>query len=997
MSSVSSSKRTMHALGEAMEPEEVLSANAPSTCSHVQRPRTSSSASDAAVLRNEVVDLLLLARKASATPTFSCTSAMAASTSSGSSFSSSSISPTSQEAHADIAKCSSSASARDPALSYGVKVNEHGRYVGKGTASKDQLEELARAVSPPPPHTTTVVQGKTKKKFGLFGGNNSAGKEGDNAASASPVLSQSPDMKPASTVRVPMRAQSPLPPRGASTAGGSSSRAQYAMQMTSFKAGPPVSGTHRNPMAAQHRRKRSMSVGDASAFFPTTSSSSKVQTQAHANARCRVRPDVYDESYFSNLKTPFYCTASLGESQQHSKRANQLARLGIVEDAEVGPVGDDEESLSVAKERLLAQARTAVGHPSPTSQAQAPARAQYKDSSKEQYAVYAHNVRMDNPPSAAASFASASSAATAASQSTLSSGESQKSQKRQGQLVLQGETSGSFHLTAANRPPAQVTWTSPAQSQQQQQPEPRSARSNSDASILDPFLPGGGNASKNSNSKRPTHLVVPSLSPGLTAHIPDSVAAIGPPPASPLPSPPSAPSGRASPSVKELRAPSPSQQMILPPARSPAPTSPLPPLPAAVCPAPVQRALQASSPSPPQPTRSPPAVPLSENGEKTEYDFELRPHRTKQQGRPRLSPLHERERTSPPESPALDKMMAVPPRPFGTRGIVQRPPSALNMNLLPSPAPPPPMTSTTATMMTSSSPSSSNSLSSGSAPTPKARDFDHAQLRRRQETATTFASQYSTEGEFEGYDASRSSGSSGISSSSTNATGNFKQPSGSNGHSGSSAGHTTLSSTPSYSSSSSMTSYNSSASRPSLTMSMDGSSTEDDHSSVSTHHSNNGRRGQEGYGYVHVNMAVPMKPPRKGMTASPSCESVNNLAGIGLAKGQYQYPHSRRMHFGWSRHKAMLDLAGHIGEEAASPYDFNEGNGKEEVSSPGSEDDAYAGILGAYDTQRAKTGPSHSHDDEGYIGSSPEMVSSQAELSKSGESELFPFNRRKPV
>lgn len=865
----------MHTLGEE---EEVLCSDTHTlTNARQSRNRTTSSASQTAVLRDEVVDLLALARKASNNGT-------------SSSCSSSSLSPASKQYSLDMARSTSSASARtgdslSPPYSATSNTSSKNRIGAPGTASREELEELARAISPAP---IAPPAAKTKKKFGLFGGS----KRVDGVAKGSPTFPAAWQAQGRSDA--PQRSQSPLPHRAVPPTGNARAAIAQGAQNPTHKA-PPVAESHRNQLTAQHRRKRSMSVGDASAFFPTA-----VFSNADLH---KSRPAVYDESYFSNLKQP-YCSTSLGEGSQ--KRANQIARLGIVEDVD-GELSearqqDEEETLANAKERLLAQARTVVGHPSAT-------------------------------------------------------------QKRQGQLVVQGNT-GDLHLTTKTHP-AQTTWTSPLQ-----QAESRTARSNSDASILDPFLPAG---SRSAISIPPAYLAVPS-SASISGRVsPDSLAAIGPPPASPLPSPPrtssALPTAASAKSIPPTsRTPSPSQRMHLPPARSPAPTSPLPPLPAAICPAPFQ--LARTEPLPPPPKRSPPAVPAEpvESVDKTEYDFELRPHRTKQQGRPRLSPLQERVVSPPLDSPSLDKM-AIPARLFGTRGIVQRPPSALDMTLLPSPSP-------SSLASTSSSSSSTKSLaastSTSSIPTPKARDFNQAQIRRRQETESTLASQYSTEGEFEGYDPSRCSGSSAVSSSTTS---NSVHASGVSSY----ASHTTLSSTTSYSSNSSMTSYNSSSScvsRPSL--SMDGHSTEDE-ASVSSHASG---------GFVHVNMAVPMKPPKRGMVPSPSTESINNLAGIGLTKGQY--PHSRRMHFGWNKHKAMHDLAshaedvelGHVNDDEhairVSHRDIAQGNASEEgVSSPGSEDDTYAGIIGDYGMARLQD------HDEGYIGSSPELMSSSNGPSKS--------------
>lgn len=887
----------MHTLGED---EEILCTNSHGDSRGTHgRGRTPSSASETAVLRDEVVDLLALARKASSGGVTSTSS------------SSSSLSPINRDFNSiDMTRSTSSASAHtggdslSPPHSATSGTFSRTRLAAPGTASKEELEALARSVSPafnaPPP-----ILKPTKKKFGgLFGG----GKKGEAAAGAKGSPTFPTAWQNQARTDVSQRSPSPLPPPSCampSTDRNIRAAPLQGAQDRSHRA-PPVAGSHRYQMTAQHRRKRSMSVGDASAFLPTP-------LAATGDTR-KPRPAVYDESYFSNLKQP-YCSTSLGEGSQ--KRANQIARLGIVEDVDgkLSAAGQEqeEETLANAKERLLAQARTAIGHPS------------------------AH-------------------------------------QKRQGQLLFQGET-GDLHLTAKSHP-SQTTWTSPLQ-----QAESRTARNNSDASILDPFLPAGHQSNK---PRGPMHLTVP-VAGSVNGRIsPDSLAAIGPPPASPLPSPPRTSStlpgvpNAARPMHAVSRTPSPSQRMHLPPARSPAPTSPLPPLPAAICPAPVQRAVKEPSLSPPQPKRSPPAVPAA-SADKTEYDFEFRPHRTKQQGRPRLSPLQERV-ASPIESPSLDKM-AVPARPFGTRGIVQRPPSALDMTLVPSPSPSSAAASSSAA--TSSSASSTKSLaastSTSSIPTPKAREFNQAQIRRRQETESTLASQYSTEGEFEGYDPSRSSGSSAVSSSTT---GNSMHASGVSSH----ASHTTLSSTTSYSSNSSMTSYNSSSSclsRPSL--SMDGHSTEDE-MSVSSH---------AGGGFVHVNMAVPMKPPKRGMVPSPSTESINNLAGIGLAKGQY--PHSRRMHFGWNKHKAMHDLAshaedvelGHSGDDENAirvlQRDMIQGNISEEgVSSPGSEDDAYAGIIADYGTSKQ-----HQGNDEGYIGSSPELVSTGKGLSKSRELLLY--------
>lgn len=1052
----------MHTLGEepAEQEEELLSSHAPQAHQPSPRQRSESAASDATQLRDEVVDLLNLARKAS-----SSTNITIASSTSGSS---GSLAGGHTNSDIDMTRSTSSASSvrtGESDLQFPMHTapfaSVKARNAPPGTASREELEELARAVSPFPSSTRQIQPVKPKKKFGIFGGGG-GNKKSDESASAIkevPTSRRAPSPLPPA-VLYPDRGPSPCPAIAPEMVSPPAQRSplHHDALMPGDARRPPVAGAHRAPVSAQHRRKRSMSVSDAMPFAVTQSAGSNMNQSRHlalsgaSNSRLnansnvgigvRNRPAVYDESYFSNLKTPYY--SSLGEG--HNKRSSRLARLGIVEHAvENGTKGEkgygEEESLQKAKERLLAQSRTAIGHPSASSPSQkrdAP-RAQMSRVVEAQYAIYHADAHKQDLPSASASLSSVGTESTRSNTATPDSHSSRtSSKKRLAQLVSQ-DPAGALQFSASNaltagRSTHQTMWTTPAQ------PSPSSAasrtnRSNSDASIVDPFLPRGGAPAASSRGSpdsaggmgRPAQLLVPALNPAPSRHSSSKTGktySIGPPPASPLPSPPTAASSVAH--STSSRSISPSQNMTLPPAPSPAPTSPLPPLPAAVCPAPPLL-------SPPPPGRAPPPVPTqsvnagaTQGNKEIDYRFELRPHRTKQQGRTKLSPLHERERGgSPPlESPSLDKAGSLAPtttgKSFGSRGIVQRPPSALDMTLLPSPAPSPLPSSTASSSTSNGSEGLSTSISSGSmAPTPKAREFNQDQIRRRQETESTLASQYSTEGEYyEGpqggsyHAGSRTSDTrSGISTSSSSASTTASSAAmDERGYSGSSAGHTTLSSTTSYSSSS-VSSY---ATRPSL--SMDGhsvSSCSDDFSFISTHehgphlphsHSQYSQKSQQPYTYVHVNDAVPLKPPRNmsKMTPSPSCESVNNLAGIGLAgaSSNVVFPHSRRMHFGWSRHKAMTDLSSHaVGEEEENIHlpeqqQVNNHN-SENATSPGSEVDAYAGILGEY--EMAGKEQHGQGDDEGYIGSSPEIVSPKLNLSKSRESQdCFRNNDCKP-
>lgn len=964
----------MHTLGEEAEAEEVLSSASPYAAQQQSRARTASNASSGTTqLRNEVVDLLQLARKAS--------SGMSTSTSGTSSVTSSSgsIGDLSQRERPSLDQ-------QDPrpSVSSGTRMNDGTNAASSGasassqqrlradyapgTATKEELEELARAISPfPMPMPAT----KPRKKFGLFGGG--AGKKADASKEKENTANgRASPLPPTSTLN---RSVSPLP-HPETRAAPIASQNMHMANAARRPPHPPIAGAHRNPISAQHRRKRSMSVGDAVPFAifqsgrQASASSSKNSSNSHGVQRL-TKPDVYDESYFSSSKVPYYYHSSLNDTGK--KRSKQIDRLGLLGAAvDTAQSGDkEEESLQSAKERLLAQSGTVVGHP------------------------FASTISKRREGQHAGKVDEGATTSSTVSKEALG--------KRQGQLVVQNGSTGQYQLRnppTPGQPQVNVTsWTTPCQ-QPVRANKTRPNRSNSDASFIDPFLP---RADRNGSSPRPseahrqlTQLAVPSLQSKSPSHPQDSVKAIGPPPTTPLPSPP-----RTTASLPGLKAPSPSQQMSLPPAPSPAPTSPLPPLPAAICPPPTQHR---AGDLPRPPTRAPPAVPSISTYASTatvestkgaeekaaEYGFELRPHRTKQQGRTKLSPLHEREKMSPDASALERATLSVTPRPFGTRGIVQRPPSALDMTLLPSPAPAVAQSSSSASSVgntsTPSSLSLAASISSGSLPTPKAREFNQEQIRRRQETSTTVASQYSTEGDYESYDASRSSAASSSSSGISSAMSQRVNSGGSASESGgsSSAGHTTLSSTTSYSSNSTMSSY---MTRPSL--SMDGHSTSScsDDYSVSTHDtgSNSYRDLRDispyQYTYTHVNDAVPMKPPRNTskMTPSPSCESVNNLAGIGLAgaASNVVFPHSRRMHFGWSRHKAMRDLSSHAEEEDAishihiEPIRIHDGNSSSDATSPGSEIDAYAGILGEYAPKAKREG---SGDDEGYVGSSPEMT-----------------------
>lgn len=1056
----------MHTVGEEAESEEVLSSTTSNTNNHRTqqegRLRTISAASSDTTtqLRDEVVDLLQLARKASSS-SGSCITASTSSASSSSAVASSSARGLNSDSQSYTSR--SSGSSNMPRQMHDTQ-HMTAKYA-PGTASREELENLARAISPFPVPSTSSTSNKPKKKFGgLFGGGSS--KKNDTSKKEESRIRRSPSPLPflALEATAISRSQSPLPTMETSPA-----PTVLPQSSTQVPAGarralhPPVAGAQRALVSAQHRRKRSMSVGDAVPFAVLQSARQAASSSTQHNARNGTRgqqqqshrlarPDVYDESYFSSSKMPYYHHLQ-STSLKEKKRSNQLGRLGISEDdleVDVQVRHDEHESLQGAKERLLAQSRDVVGHPiASSSDSEKTEMRQRREgphvgkADEAQHATYHQDTKSDEVPSSSASLSSmATSSASSASSSSASSKDT--ATKRRGQLVVHDDTTGQYKLrndsssSAQRQPQVNVTsWTTPSQpAPSKTDNKTRINRSNSDASFVDPFLPranGSGGADTHptsaSNVRRPAQLAVPLHTTNMKhlahTHTQDSVKAIGPPPASPLPSPP-----HTSSSLPSSRVPSPSHQVGLAPAPSPAPTSPLPPLPAAVCSPPTKY-----NGLPLPPTRPPPAAPLplpapsssaastAQKGEKdTKYDFELRPHRTKQQGRAKLSPLTERDR-SPPllETPALDRHTLGTPRLFGTKGIVQRPPSALDMTLLPSPSPSPsasiipaPISTTvqpssSASSSSSSSASLSGSISSGSMITPKAREFNRDQIRRREETSTTVASQYSTEGDFESYDSSRSIASASASSaamvervhSSGSATSSSSSSSSISGNSISAAGHTTLANTTSYSSSS-MSSY---VTRPSL--SMDGHSTSscsDDYSSVSTHdqqgldsyrdlrvispydhphHEHPQQKHQkQAYTYTHVNEAVPMKPPRNmsKMTPSPSCESVNNLAGIGLAgaSSNVVFPHSRRMHFGWSRHKAVRDLSSHAEIEGndndGEDYDIEQvriGNGLTSPASPGSEDDdAYGDILSDY----AKT-LKLAKDDEGYMGSSPEMTS----------------------